>query len=195
MRRHLDLEDLSGKVIMEPGSGYGHFLRQIYDRLADDSIYICIDNDPQINLYLKKLLEMTGKRARVIFITANLPELPLKDDVVDLLIDFTGMSCFSFENQDFLPELINRYLKEEVTLLATFIIYHKYGGSNIVPGQNRANFNSNKIRDGLLKLEFKLEEEYSSESEKIQKSMGKYETFAQPGDYIYSYQVKAKRWS
>lgn len=195
MQRQLEFEKLSGKVIMEPGSGYGHFLRQIYNRLPNDAIYICVDNNPQINQYLKHLLEMTGKKVKVIFISTDLPELPLKENIVDLLIDFSGTSCFSFENKGFLPELINCYLKKQTSLLASFIIYHKFGPNNIVSEPYRKNFIFNNIKAGLIKLDFELEKEFRSESQIIQKSMGEYERFAQLGDQIYSYQVKAKRWS
>lgn len=195
LHRQLEFESLSGKVIMEPGSGYGHFLRQIYSKLSDDTIYICVDNRPQINQYLKQLLEMTGKRLKIIFISANLPELPLKENIVDLLIDFTGTSCFSFENKGFLPQLLERYLKKQTVFLATFIIYHKFGPNNNVSEPYRKNFNYNNIKDRLLKMSFVLEKEYRSECQTVQNSMGKFESFAQLGDQIYSYQVKAKRLS
>lgn len=195
MQRHIEFENLSGKVIMDPGSGYGHFLRQVYERLPADTIYICIDNKPQVNQYLKKLLEMTGKRAKIIFITANLPELPLKDNVVDYVVDFAGTSSFSFDNKGFLPELIDNYLKKEITLLATFIIYYRFGPNNIVQKSHRENFIYTDIRDNLLKLGYKFEKESKSKIQKIQESPGKYERFAQPGDQIYSYQIEAKRWS
>ncbi len=35
LKDQLDFEELSGKVIMEPGSGYGYFIRQIYDKLSE----------------------------------------------------------------------------------------------------------------------------------------------------------------
>ncbi len=193
MQRQLGFETLSGKVIMEPGSGYGFFLRQIYENLPADSVYICIDNNPQLNKYLKQMLEMTSKRAKIIFITGDLPELPLKDHVIDLLFDFTGTSCFAFENRGFLTELLKNYLKEQATLLATFIIYQKFGPNNIVPEPFRKNFTYKNIKEELININFKIENEFKSESQTIQKSMGKYESFAQPGDQIYSYQILAKR--
>lgn len=192
--RQIDFEKMTGKVIMEPGSGYGFFLRQVYNDLPDDAIYICTDKNPEFNKYLKQILEMTGKRAKVIFITADLPELPLKDNVVDMIIDYTGSSGFSFENHGFLPELLNKYIKKKITLLGTYIIYHKFGPNNIVAESYREYFKYNNIRDNLLQLNYELEKENKPELETVKESPGKYERFAQPGDHIYSYQVIAKRW-
>ncbi|ACL69307.1 MerR family transcriptional regulator [Halothermothrix orenii] len=195
MERQIEFENLSGKVVLEPGSGYGHFLRQIYRELPDDTIYICVDNNPLVNLYLKQYLEMAGERSKVIFITADLPKLPLKENIIDVFIDFTGTSCFSFENKGFLPELLNCYLNAEAMLLATFIIYRKFGPNNIVGQPFRQNFIYNNVKNGLLKLNFKIEKEVKTETQTIKKNPGKYESFAQPGDKIYAYQVMAKRWS
>jgi DNA-binding transcriptional MerR regulator len=193
LQRHFGSENLSGKVILEPGSGYGHFLRQIYNDLPDNSTYICIDHNPQKNKYLKRLLERTGKRANIVFITSELPELPLQESMVDLLIDFTGTSSYAFENKGFLPELLDDYLKQQSNLFGSFIIYKKFGSHNIVARPFRKNFMYNTVKDKLLNQGFELEETYKSDIEKIEKTMGKYEDFAQIGDRIYSYQVKAKR--
>lgn len=195
LQRQIEFPELAGKVILEPGSGYGHFLRQIYEKLPEDVIYVCIDHNPHINQYLKGLLEMAGKRARTIFITAQLPELPLKEDVADVMIDFTGTSDYSFQNEGFLPESLDHYVKERATIYATFIIYDHFGPNTIVAEPFRDNFRYKNIREGLLRLGYQLNEEYASDVVKVEESMGKYESFAQIGDRLQSYQVKGKRWS
>src|SRR5690554_2003464 len=57
MQREISKHDLSKKVILEPGSGFGFLLRQIYKDLPATSTYICIDNRPGINILLKEILE------------------------------------------------------------------------------------------------------------------------------------------
>jgi len=195
LKQQLEKEELKGKIILEPGSGYGYFLRQIYDQLPKSTYYICIDNKPRLNKYLKSILEMTGKKANIIFITADLPKLPLKDKLVNILVDFTGTSVYSFENESFLPAELDPYLKEEVTMLATFIIYHKFGSKNVVDRSLRKNFMYSEVKNNIIEQGFEVVLEHKSKSQKIKESMGKYEDFAQPGDEIYSYQLKAKRWS
>jgi len=195
LKQELEEETLSNKIILEPGSGYGYFLRQIYDILPKDSYYICVDKNPKLNRYLKSVIEMTDKQANIIFITAELPELPLKANLINIMVDFTGTSSYCFENTGFLPNLLDKYLKRETKFIGQFIIYNKFGDKNIVEREFRSNFIYNEVKNNLLKQGFELVKEHKSDTKKITKSMGEYEDFAQPGDKIYSYQVKAERWS
>ena len=194
LKQNLEL-DLTNKIILEPGSGYGYFLRQIYESIPESAYYICIDNEPQMNKYLKSILEMTGKKSNIIFITADLPELPLQNNLFDIMVDFTGTSVYSFQHEAFLPQQLDRYFKERIIMLATFIIYDKFGPNNIVKRPYHYNFIYEEVKNNLIKQGFEIKREHKSETKKIKKSMGKYEDFAQPGDKIYSYQLKAERWS
>jgi DNA-binding transcriptional MerR regulator len=195
LKQNFEELELANKIILEPGSGYGYFLRQIYEFIPESAYYICIDNEPQMNKYLKSILEMTGKKSNIIFITADLPDLPLKDNLVDIMVDFTGTSGYSFQNEEFLPQQLEEYFKERIIILATFIIYDKFGPNNIVERPYRYNFMYREVKNNLINQSFEIKREHKSETKKIKKSMGKYEDFAQPGDKIYSYQLKAERWS
>ncbi len=195
LKQEMDKLDLKDKIILEPGTGYGYFLRQIYNELPKSAYYICIDNKPHLNRYLKRILEMTGKKSNIIFITADLPKLPIKDKIIDVLVDFTGTSVYCFENEKFLPSQLDRYLKEEIIMLATFIIYRKFGSKNEIDRSFRKNFIYREVKNMLIDQGLEIILEYKSKSQKIKESMGKYEDFAKPGDEIHSYQVKARRWS
>lgn len=186
-------EDLDNKIILEPGSGYGHFLRQVYDVIPETSIYVCIDNNSQLNKYLKSILETAVGRANIIFITADLPNLPLKENLIDIFVDFTGTSSYCFDNTGFLPNLLDKYLSIKNIIIAQFIIYHRFGNNNIVEPSYRENFRYQNVRNKLVNQGFEFIKEYKSEVQKIKKSMGKYEDFAQPGDQIFSYQIKAQK--
>ena len=195
LKRQFENEKIENKVVMEPGSGYGHFLRQIYDGLDNNTVYICIDYKAELNKYLKKLLEMTAKKAKVIFITATFANIPIKNNSIDFLVDFTGTSDYAFTNKEFLPKLLSDYLKEDSIYIASFIAYDKFGSKAVVSLPYRDNFKYKKIKSNILDLAFEIEKEYKSEIVNIDKTMGKYEDFAQPGDRLFSYQVKAKRRS
>lgn len=193
LTREFKDKKITNKIIMEPGSGYGHFLRHNYHELDEDSVYICIDKDPNLNKLLKKLLENTGEKKNIIFITAELPEIPIKENSIDVLVDFTGTSDYSFQNEDFLPESLDFYMKEEAVYLASFIIYERFGPNSVVSLPYRQNFNYKNIKNKILDLNFEIDKEYKSEIVKIKKTFGKYEDFAQVGDQLYSYQLKAFR--
>jgi len=112
MQRQLNQYDLQNKVILEPGSGFGFLLRQIYQKLPASSVYICVDNRAGINILLKQILETIKAETSVIFLTAELPVLPLKKDSVDTVIDYTGTSNYSFEKltvNDFFPVIRTQY--------------------------------------------------------------------------------------
>lgn len=193
LKKEIDFKNLTNKVILEPGSGYGLLLRHIYAELPENSTYICIDHNPKINIYLKNLLELSSPGAEIIFITAEMPDLPLKNNSVDYLFDFSGISNYSFHNSGFLPELMLKYFKENLKMIAVFIIYHKFGEKNIVDRENREYFIYQNIRNKVKEIGFKITEEYKSEIKKITASFGEYESFAQIGDQIYSYQLKAEK--
>ncbi|RAK05359.1 DNA-binding transcriptional MerR regulator [Halanaerobium saccharolyticum] len=193
LKNRINYAGLKNKVILEPGSGYGFLLRNIYDQLPSDTTYICIEHSSELNRYLKSLLELSPAGPEVIFLTAELPNLPLKKKSLDYLIDFSGISNFSFHNQEFLPELLLKYFKENFMMTAVFIIYHKFGENNIVKRKYRDYFMYSNIRLKLKEMGLEFLNEYKSEIKKIERSMGKYEEFAQIGDQIFSYQVNAKK--
>lgn len=193
LKNRINYSDLENKVILEPGSGYGLLLRNIYDQLPADSIYICVEHKPELNRDLKSLLELSPSGPEVIFLTAELPNLPLKEKSLDYLIDYSGISNFSFDNQGFLPELLLNYFKEHFEMTAIFIIYHKFGAKNIVAREYRDYFIYSNIRNKLKEMGFEFLTEHKSEIKKIDSSFGKYEEFAQIGDQIYSYQLQAKK--
>ena len=193
LKNKINFSNLKNKVILEPGSGYGLLLRNIYDQLSSDITYICVELNPELNRYLKSLLELSPTGPEIIFLTAELPTLPLKEKSLDYLVDFSGISNFSFHNQGFLPELLLQYFKEHFILTAVFIIYHKFGEKNIVARKYRDYFIYSNIRLKLQEMGFELLEEDKSELKKIESSFGKYEEFAQIGDQIYSYQLQARK--
>ncbi len=193
LKNRINFSELKNKVLLEPGSGYGLLIRNIYDQLPSDTTYICVEHNPELNSYLKSLLELSPAGPEIIFLTAELPKLPLREKIADYLIDFSGISNFSFHNQGFLPELILKYFKEHFLLTAVFIIYHKFGEKNIVAREYRDYFIYSNIRLKLKEMGFEFLEEFKSELKKIDSSFGKYEEFAQIGDQIYSYQLDARK--
>jgi len=193
LKNRIDYPGLKNKVVLEPGSGYGLLLRNIYTKLPSDTVYICVEHNAELNKYLKSLLELSPAGPEVVFLTAELPSLPLKEKSIDYLIDYSGISNYSFHNQGFLPELLARYFKEQLVMTAVFIIYHKFGEKNIVDREYRDYFIYSNIRTKIKEMGFEFIEECKSEINKINTSMGKYEEFAQVGDQIYSYQLQARK--
>jgi len=55
--KRLNFEELRGKKILDLGSGSGFLLRQIYNDLPEDSLYIAVDHDIERHRFLKAMLE------------------------------------------------------------------------------------------------------------------------------------------
>ena len=193
LKKELLEENLKEKIILEPGSGFGYFLRQVYNDLPESSYYICVDNNHGLNKYLKNLLEFSSKKSNLIFITSNLPNLPLKDNLVDIVLDFSGTSNYCFDNKNFLPIELDQYYKDEILYLATFILYKRFGPKNIIDPIFRENFRLENVKYKFIDQQFEILKENNSKIFKIDQTFGKYEDYAQVGDHIFSYQLKAKR--
>ncbi|MGM0380248.1 MAG: MerR family transcriptional regulator [Bacillota bacterium] len=183
------------KIILEIGTGSGVFLRHINEKISESSIYICTDIFPEYLEYTKKLLEEANSNITVLFIATNLPDLPLKNNIIDLVIDYAGTSNFCFEDKRFLPDYMQNYFKSEHEYLATFITYPRFGPNNIVKKEFRKNFISKNIKRKIEDIGYYVKSEHKSPKIKITEEMSPYETYAQPGDKVNSYQVYAKKIS
>jgi hypothetical protein len=92
-----------------------------------------------------------------------------------------------------LPIELDQYYKDEILYLATFILYKRFGPKNIIDPIFRENFRLVNVKDKFIDQQFKIIKENSSKIFKIDQTFGKYEDYAQVGDHIFSYQLKAKR--
>ncbi|MDV4151880.1 MerR family transcriptional regulator, partial [Clostridium sp. AL.422] len=74
----------NNKVILEIGTGLGFLLRNLYDNLNDDSIYIAIDNNIEKHIYLKSVIERSKTKKNIIFICTDFKYIPIKKESIDL---------------------------------------------------------------------------------------------------------------
>jgi len=190
INKKIRFEELGNKIILELGSGAGFFLRNIYTDLPDNSFYIAVDHDLNRHKFLKSMLQKSENKKRIIFLCCDFLKMPIKENLVDVLIDFTGTSNYSFEHEEFLLELIDKSLKRELILMATYITFNNFSADTSIKQKLRKNFVLENIRNSISNLQYNIIDEKTSNT--ISKG-GKYEDYFKNNEKISSYIVYAKR--
>lgn len=183
--------DLNNKLILDIGSGLGFFLRSIYEELPEDCLYIAVDRDFNKLLFLKDVLARRNPRRNILFICADFLNIPIQNRSVDIVIDHSGTSNYSFEHEDFLLHELNPLFKSDCYLLSLFILFKNFSLNSQITNNFRANFTLSKIKKELQNLQFQPIDESTSN---YLKRGGKYEDFFVQGEEIYTYSFFGKRW-
>lgn len=118
--------DLNNKLILDIGSGLGFFLRNIYEELPKDCLYIAVDRDLNKLLFLKDVLARKNPKRNILFICADFLNIPIQNRSVDIVIDHSGTSNYSFEHEDFLLHELNPLFKTDCYLLSLFILFKNF---------------------------------------------------------------------
>jgi DNA-binding transcriptional MerR regulator/ubiquinone/menaquinone biosynthesis C-methylase UbiE len=188
--KRLDFNRLSGNTLLELGSGGGFFLRHIYNSLPDDSIYIAVDHDLNRHKFLKNMLERAECKRNVLFICSDFLTIPIKNEVADLIIDFTGTSNYSFEHEDFLLYSMLRFAKEESYLLSAFIMFKNFGITTGIKEPLRKNFILSHVKEEVSMLGYKLIDERISD---YVEHGGVFEDYFKKDEKVYTYNFYGKR--
>ncbi|HFO1050359.1 MULTISPECIES: methyltransferase domain-containing protein [Bacillus cereus group] len=183
--------DLNNKLILDIGSGLGFFLRSIYEELPEDCLYIAVDRDFNKLLFLKDVLARKNLRRNILFICADFLNIPIQNRSVDIVIDHSGTSNYSFEHADFLLHELNPLFKSNCYLLSLFILFKNFSLNSQITNNFRANFSLSKIKKEIQNLQFQSIDESTSN---YLKRGGKYEDFFVQGEEIYTYSFFGKRW-
>ncbi|HDR7267192.1 methyltransferase domain-containing protein, partial [Bacillus cereus group sp. BceL177] len=183
--------DLNEKILLDLGSGIGFFLRNIYEELPEECLYIAVDRDLNKLLLLKDVIERRNVKRNIVFICADFLNIPIQSSSIDIVIDQSGTSNYSFEHEEFLLRELNSLFKHNCYLLSSFILFNKFSiNSQIVP-RLRGNFTSAKVTKEIQNLQFQSIDESTSN---YLKRGGKYEDFFVQGEEIYTYSFFGKRW-
>ena len=190
-KRKLIQLDLNNKILLDLGSGFGFFLRNIYEELPEDCLYIAVDRDLNKLLFLKDVIERTNPKRNILFICADFLNIPIQNYSADIVIDQSGTSNYSFEHEEFLLHKLNPLFKPDCYVLSSFILFNKFSINSQIAPRLRENFTSSKVKEEIQKLKFHSIDERTS---KYLERGGKYENFFVEEEEIYTYSFFGKRW-
>lgn len=188
--KKINFSDFKKKVVLDLGSGSGFFLRYIYNDLPDDTIYLAVDHDIGRHKFLKYILERTGVNKQVVFICSDFLKIPIKDKSVDIIIDNSGTSNYSFENESFLLNQINKYVKDKAYILGIYILFKNFSLNSDINPKYRKNFLLENIQDSINKLGFV--KSFDKISDILEKG-GKYESYFKDDEKVYTYTFIGER--
>lgn len=183
------LNSLQSKVVLELGSGLGFFMRNIYTSLPDDCLYIAVDYDMGRHRFLKRLLERADNKKQVLFICADFTNMPILHESIDVIVDFSGTSNYSFEHETFLLTLIQPFLKKDTLLLGSYILFKRFSSKGQITESLRKNFRFESVRAEISK-QFEIVDEIQGQA--LIKG-GIFEDYFVEGEIVFPYDVYGKR--
>lgn len=160
----------SQNLVLELGVGNGIILSHIYNDLPENITYVAVDYDYYKLRYIKRVLERSGVKKNIIFICSDYRKMPIRHRSVDYIIDFFGMSNYSFRNKTVLHQEVEVYYKKQCTLIATFMLFDKLLSNEEISTEQYHLFKKKEILTYLETLGFEKQDEYlvgySEEGEK-----------------------------
>ena len=188
-RGNYDFSVHKNKIILELGSGRGFLLRNIIDRISENSLYIAVDHNPKAQAWLKESLsDVTGGK-NILFLCCDFKSIPLQPESVSAMIDATGSTNYAFDHEDFLLESLVHLMGKDSTLYGHYLVFDNFAFNSMIPESSRKWFKKTSIREKLHSLGFIDLKEY--ETSAISQG-GPRENFFVKGERISNYLYMGK---
>ena len=113
-------------------------------------------------LLLKDVIERRNVKRNIVFICADFLNIPIQNNSVDIVIDQSGTSNYSFEYEEFLLCELNSLFKHNCYLLSSFILFNKFSINSQIAPRLRENFTSAKVTKEIENLQFQSIDESTS---------------------------------
>ncbi|ABR50299.1 putative transcriptional regulator, MerR family [Alkaliphilus metalliredigens QYMF] len=152
----INSEVLTNKVILELGTGSGFFLKQFISHMDESNYYIITDHDQERMTKIKEYLEAESLSTHFVFICTDLARLPLKEGVVDIVVDYWGSTVYHFTSPDFLIDEISHKVKIGGKLVGCYVYVKPYEKFLLqLPEISRKFYKEETIQNLLQNSDFK----------------------------------------
>ena len=182
--KKIDLKSLSNKIIMKNNTGTGMFIRKYCELLPKDCYYIAVDNKLDFLRYTKKVLEKKSERPNIIFLCTEFDDIPIKDNIIDIIIDKTNGSFYDIDKAAFVMDILCHKLKDKGKWLGTYL-YFPYGK---YPKKMEDRYYEYFDKDNLIQAFNKNYKEIDTmEYDPLLMKVGEYGSFLEKGDTVYQW--------
>lgn len=161
--RHISSIPLNNAIALELGSGHGYYMRHMLDHFPESSTYIAVDHNPAKIMWLKKVIERSHPKCKIIFACADFVKLPLKQGSVDMLLDISGSSNYSFYSPEFLLYKTDHLLKQNAHILGYYILFENFVSQSKIQASLRKGFQIQHIKSHLKALQFDCLDDFLTE--------------------------------
>lgn len=189
-RKKIDFNVMKNKVVLELGSGVGFSLRNMLHELPEDCVYLAVDSDIQRHKFLKSMLERAEIKKNIVFLCTDFLQVPIDYNAVDVLLDFSGTSNYSFEHDEFLLSLVDKYVKDDAYLIGSYILFKNFSMNSLIDDKYRKNFVIDNIKNGVKELRYQI---IAENSFSYLENGGKFESYFIEGEKVYTYIYYGKR--
>jgi len=94
VEHQMDFKTLEDKLVLELGSGFGIFIRLIYNKLPKNTTVVCVDYNIEYLKKLKELLSYQSEKKSIVFLCSEFKSMPIKDKSIECLLDIAGRSNY-----------------------------------------------------------------------------------------------------
>ncbi len=142
-------------TVLELGVGYGVFLRNVYESLLDNMIYIAIDHNISILKSLKEMLTRINPNKRVIFICTDVMDIPIRQETIDTIIDVGGVVT----HNSFLLQDMDKYTKDKAAIFGSYIINENLPMGSVFQGLDATHFTLRNVKGSINKIKYNIIED------------------------------------
>ncbi|MFM1651386.1 MerR family transcriptional regulator [Brevibacillus sp. B_LB10_24] len=157
---------LTNRVILEPSIDTFVLLPKYLHLLQDDALYIFCGSNQEMVEKLKGKITFINPKLKVLYIVNTSLHLPISCNSVDYIIDSLSFNDYALFNPVFPLAKLNRYCKDETTIIGIFSHY-KNGAKSIqkmyemYPNALPLNFEKGFIQTHMEGYDFELIETIS----------------------------------